>query len=202
MLPRTFLLATAAALAAPSSAFAPATFAPRRAMSKIVAGSSSSETSTSLSAIPDPSSLSDALQSAASFSSIHLSTIDADIDSIPTDQFGLVFAGGITVMLGGLASALAVGAILEGGNNYANVIADSYVQGGDESFWESLTPEEREETEKLLKKVKESKGEDGESSGSEEAAVSGAVTPEPEIVVTSAKKSEKSTEERSMFSDY
>jgi len=101
-------------------------------------------------------------------------------------------------------SALVVGAILEGGDNYANVVADSYVQGGDESFWESLTPEQREETEKLLKRVKDSKG---ESSGEEEAgAVEGAaieaVASEPEIVVTAAKKTGESKEERSMFSDY
>lgn len=109
-------------------------------------------------------------------------------------------------MAGGLLSALAVGAILEGGNNYANVIADSYVQGGDESFWESLTPEQREETEKLLKRVKDSNGEDGGADEVGEVAIATpaaeAVVSEPEIIATDVKKAEQSKEERSMFSDY
>lgn len=92
-----------------------------------------------------------------SSASMYLSTVSADIDSIPTDNFGLVFAGGIAVMVGGVLSAIIVGAILESGDNYANVMADSYAQGGDEAFWESLSADDKEKTKELLKKVKESK---------------------------------------------
>ena len=53
-----------------------------------------------------------------------LSTIDADIANISNDQFGLVFAGGITVMVGGLVSVLLVGFLLENSNSYASIVAD------------------------------------------------------------------------------
>lgn len=94
-------------------------------------------------------------------------------------------------------SALIVGAILESGNNYANVIADSYAQGGDESFWESLTPEQKEETERLLKKVKGSK-EVAADGGSD----SGDGVVEGQIQAASEAKTGMKKEERSMFSDY
>ena len=68
-------------------------------------------------------SMSTPLTSASTF----LSTIDADIANISNDQFGLVFAGGITVMFGGIVSVLMVGFLLENSNSYASVVADRSV---------------------------------------------------------------------------
>merc|ERR1712087_349377 len=84
------------------------------------------------------------LMDAIASTSTHISTIDADIANIADDQFGIVFAGGIVVMLGGVFSALAVGAILNAGQSYGRVIADSYAEDveGDDPF-AGLSEEER-----------------------------------------------------------
>mmetsp|Transcript_7464 Transcript_7464/g.14130 ORF Transcript_7464/g.14130 Transcript_7464/m.14130 type:complete len:243 (+) Transcript_7464:158-886(+) len=96
-------------------------------------------------------------------SSSHLiSTISADIDNIPQDDFGTVFAGGIAVMIGGVLSTLIVGFLLERGDSYANVVAESYAQGGDEEFWRSLSPDDQERAREMLEKLRESKKGRGE----------------------------------------
>uniref|UniRef100_A0A7S2HFY2 Transmembrane protein n=1 Tax=Helicotheca tamesis TaxID=374047 RepID=A0A7S2HFY2_9STRA len=128
-----------------------------------------------------------------STASTYLSTIDADIDSIPTDQFGTVFAGGIVVMFGGVVSALIVGFLLENGNLYANVVADSMAEqeaAGEESFWDSLSPQDRSKAEEMVKKLRESK-QNGEGGSGTAAAT--------EI---KSEKSEEKKEELAMFSDY
>uniref|UniRef100_A0A7S4VEX6 Transmembrane protein n=1 Tax=Ditylum brightwellii TaxID=49249 RepID=A0A7S4VEX6_9STRA len=126
-----------------------------------------------------------------STASTYISTIDADIDSIPTDQFGLVFAGGIVVMFGGVVSALIVGFLLENGNLYANVVADSMAEqqaSGEDTFWESLSPQDRSKAEEMVKQLRESKMEGGGGA---------AGTTEVKTEKTAEKK-----EEMAMFSDY
>jgi hypothetical protein len=91
------------------------------------------------------------------FTSNILATIDADIEKISNEDFGLVFAGGIFVMIGGVLSALIVGFILQRSNNYAQIVADSYAQGGDDAFWNSLSPEDREKTKEMIEKLRQSK---------------------------------------------
>lgn len=124
-----------------------------------------------------------------------ISTISADIDNIPQNEFATVFAGGIAVMIGGVLSTVIVGFLLESGNSYANVVADSYAQGGDEEFWNQLNPEEREKAESMLKKLRESKGENVD-------------LPIPPPPSTSESKTEEKKEEKAkvasndMFSDY
>lgn len=62
-------------------------------------------------------------------------------------------------MFGGVLSALMVGFILERGNLYASVVADSYAQGGDnEEFWQGLTDTERKKAEDVLQKIRDTKG--------------------------------------------
>jgi hypothetical protein len=96
--------------------------------------------------------------STGTFSSLIVSTIDADIANIPTNEFAPIFAGGIAVMFGGLFSALAVGFIIDKRNLYANIVADSYAQGADdEEFWKGLSEEEKKKTQELLQRLKESK---------------------------------------------
>ena len=61
-------------------------------------------------------------------------------------------------MLGGVLAALMVGFILERGDLYANIVADSYAQGAeDEEFWKGLSEEEKKKTQEILQKIKESK---------------------------------------------
>jgi len=93
-----------------------------------------------------------------SATSIYIATIDADIANIADDQFGVVFAGGIVVMFGGVFSALAVGAILNAGQSYGRVIADSYVdEDGNNDPFASMSDEEREKAEEVLEKLRASK---------------------------------------------
>jgi hypothetical protein len=40
---------------------------------------------------------------------------------------------------------------------YANIVAESYAQGGDEEFWKSLSAEEKTKAQSLLAQLKESK---------------------------------------------
>ena len=78
-------------------------------------------------------------------------------------------------MIGGVFSALMVGFLLESNNSYASVVADSYAQGGDEEFWDSLSPEDQVKAKELIRKLKKSKGEivDDEEEGAEEVVVVG-----------------------------
>jgi hypothetical protein len=90
-------------------------------------------------------------------SGLLIATIDSDVANIPENEFASVFAGGILVMFGGVFSALIVGFILEKRNLYANIVAESYAQGGDEEFWKSLSAEEKTKAQSLLAQLKESK---------------------------------------------
>ena len=50
-------------------------------------------------------------------------------------------------MFGGVLSALVVGFILDRGDLYATVAAESYLQGADdEEFWKGLSDEEKKKT--------------------------------------------------------
>ena len=129
-----------------------------------------------------------------------ISTISADIDNIPTDDFATVFAGGIAVMIGGVFSTVMVGVMLESGNSYASVVADSYAQGGDEEFWESLSPEDQVKTRELLEKMRKSKGGQGQDELDIPLPVAAEAVAPSAAVEAVASKGEK--KEVSMFSDY
>jgi hypothetical protein len=110
------------------------------------------------------------------------------------------------VMFGGVFSALIVGFILENGNLYAKVAAESYIQDADdEEFWKGLSEEEKKKTQDVLQKLKKGKG--GGGSTTETTAVAAAATTE-EIdasTVTHAAKPADSTpsaKSTDMFSDY
>jgi len=135
----------------------------------------------------------DDLSTSLSSASIYLSTIDADIAKISNEDFAAVFTGGIVVMFGGVFSALIVGFLLENGNSYASVVADSYAQGGDEKFWESLSPEDAEKTRELMGKLRKSK-EGNTVNGREDGVTSEIPKAAPALAV--------SNEEISIFSDY
>lgn len=141
-------------------------------------------------------------------STLIVATIDADIASIPTNEFAPIFAGGIAVMFGGLFSALAVGFIIDKRDLYANIVADSYAQGADDAeFWKGLSEEEKKKTQELLQRFKESKG-----GGTSDTSVNTAPISLPNItnsesngakivsVETTSKLQEK--KEIGMFSDY
>ena len=74
----------------------------------------------------------------------YISTISADIDNIPDDEFGKVFAGGGIVMLGSVISTMIVGALVESGEGgYADLVAETYAEqdlsdDGKETFLNSL----------------------------------------------------------------
>lgn len=148
--------------------------------------------------------LAQTLQSTSTF----LSTISADIDNISNDEFGKVFAGGIMVMIGGVASALIVGFLLESNNSYASIVADSYAQGGDEEFWEKLSPEDQVKAKEMIAKLKASK--EGKTDNVvadkvvdvKKAEVSTPAMSNQAINVDVNQETKKEKEAVSMFSDY
>jgi hypothetical protein len=129
-------------------------------------------------------------------------------------------------MFGGVLSALMVGFILERGDLYANVVADSYAQGAqDEEFWKGLSEEEKKKAEEMLQRIRDSKaaGAAGGGAGAENAknvtptmvapksepASSSAPLPMSKVLVTesstklsSSSSSSPPPKEVDMFSDY
>jgi len=135
-----------------------------------------------------------------------ISTIDSDIANIPDNEFATVFAGGILVMVGGLLSTIFVGLVVDKKDLYANIVADSYVQGAeDEEFWKGLSDEEKIKAEELLRKIKDSKeGKSGDKAlptTSVEVSGNEAIVKEPVEAAKVTTGGEKKAEV-GMFSDY
>jgi hypothetical protein len=110
-------------------------------------------------------------------------------------------------MFGGLISALIVGFILENGDLYAKVAAESYIQDADdEEFWKGLSEEEKKKTQDVLQKLKTGKG--GGGSTIETTAVAAVATTEEthasSTVTHAAKPADftPSAKPMDMFSDY
>jgi hypothetical protein len=133
-------------------------------------------------------------------SNMWLSTIDADIANIPTNEFAPVFFGGITVMFGGVLSALIVGYILDSKDLYASVVADSYAQGADdEEFWKGLSDEEKKKTQALIDKLNAKKASEGGAPAKIEASTE--IVPATDDSFYESVL-EKTAPELDMFSDY
>jgi hypothetical protein len=110
-----------------------------------------------------------------------------------------------------------VGALLDSGDNYSSVIAESY-EGrvtkeeimADEEFWSKLTPEQQEEAKKLLGKVKESKERGGtglplvgeREEAPADAAATSAETEQEAFVAPTPTAEKKPKQAVSMFDDY
>jgi hypothetical protein len=134
--------------------------------------------------------------------SMWIATIDADIANIADNEFAPIFLGGIGVMFGGLLSASAVGFMLEKGDLYANIVADSYIQqGNDEEFWKGLSEEERIKGQEILRQLEAKKN-------GEMPADAPIVVPTFGAEATSSKAPEgpvaaaAPAKEKDMFSDY
>eukprot|EP00980_Cylindrotheca_fusiformis_P006312 scaffold1352_cov144-Cylindrotheca_fusiformis.AAC.18 len=143
--------------------------------------------------------VSEALATAAG--NFWLATIDGDIDAIPDNEFATVFAGGIAVMIGGVFSTMIVGLILDKGDLYANLAAESYLQSSEDGeFWKGLSDEEQKKTEEVIKKIKSAKGE-----GNVEASVATVDTDNkkhPRQPSKELEPTEASSAVKDMFSDY
>jgi hypothetical protein len=107
-------------------------------------------------------------------------------------------------MFGGVLSALITGFILERGNLYASVVADSYAQGGDnEEFWQGLTETERKKAEDVLQKIRDTKGgtiKAPASKPTKDAWIDASHTANSQEMKPEAKKAEPKPVD--MFSDY
>ena len=131
-----------------------------------------------------------------------ISTIDSDIANIPTNEFAPVFMGGMVVMFGGVLSALIVGFILENGNLYANVVADSYAQSSqDEDFWKGLSDEEKKKAQTVIDKLNAKKAQQ-EGSTVPQVEASAEVISTRVVVEESTPDGEAAVQELDMFSDY
>lgn len=134
-----------------------------------------------------------------------LATIDMDIAKLSDNEFAPVFMGAIVVMFGGVLSALIVGFILDKGDLYASVVADSYIQSSDdEEFWKGLSEEERKKAQALIVKVKASN--DGTSQRSDVEKVAATVPKTSVSTDLNASVSSPGTgepkKEMNMFNDY
>ena len=135
-------------------------------------------------------------------SSNWIATIDADIANIPDNEFAPIFMGGILVMFGGVLSAIILGFILEKGDLYANVVADSYMQqGNDEEFWRGLSEEERIQGTEILRQLEAKNGKKLPGSAMPEAILSGGKGND-EVASAIAAPMTASKKEIDMFSDY
>lgn len=104
-------------------------------------------------------------------------------------------------MFGGVISALIVGFILENGNLYANVVADSYAQSEeDEEFWKGLSEEEKNKAQAMIDRLNAKKAlEDGVEN------TTPLVTQASQVEITNVVTNEdaaKETVDLDMFSDY
>jgi hypothetical protein len=134
-----------------------------------------------------------------------LATIDMDIAKLSDNEFAPVFMGAIVVMFGGVLSALIVGFILDKGDLYASVVADSYIQSSDdEEFWKGLSEEEKKKAQALIVKVKASN--DGTSQRSDVEKVAATVPKTSDLTDLNASVSSPGTgepkKEMNMFNDY
>ena len=106
-------------------------------------------------------------------------------------------------MVGGVLSALVVGFILDKGDLYANVAAESYLQlSDDEEFWKGLSDEERQKAQAVVNKIKESKG---QATTQEAVPVTAAVATEsssPSPTPTTESTPVADASKADMFSDY
>jgi hypothetical protein len=143
-----------------------------------------------------------------------LATVDSDIANIGNDEFRTVFLGGCLVMLGGLASAVAVGTILEASDGYAAVVAESYddLEDRDGAFWQNLSDEEKVKAQEILAKITAAKAKQQGSGGTSTVTESPpslttttTVADEATAVTTTSSSSSPPPESRKevdMFSDY
>jgi hypothetical protein len=104
-------------------------------------------------------------------------------------------------MAGGVLSAVIVGFLLEKGDLYASVAAESYLQSeDDEEFWKGLSEEEQVKAKELMEKIRASK--EGGSSNPKPVpsppALASTTTPTSAPPVESSSPSKPAD----MFSDY
>jgi len=131
-----------------------------------------------------------------------IATIDSDIANIPENEFASVFAGGVLVMFGGVFSAIAVGTMVEKGNLYADVIAESYGQGGEnnEEFWRGISDEDRLKGAEILKEL-EAKRSGGEELTKVEKEAIAVLSTNKEMVASVASSSSSPQQQQLVSSD-
>ena len=109
--------------------------------------------------------------------------------------------------MGGVLSALIVGFLLEKGDLYASVAAESYLQSAEsEDFWKGLSEEEKKKTEEVLAKIKAQK-----EGGGAPAALASTEIQEPAATTPAASSDSQenssmapavASKPTDMFSDY
>ena len=120
-------------------------------------------------------------------------------------------------MIGSVISAMMVGFMLEKGDLYASVAAESYLQSGDdEAFWKTLSDEEQVKAREILDKIKsssskkETRGESTTTTGSTTTGSSRVVV-DSNVAVGASSMSEplaraaapvQASKPADMFSDY
>jgi len=145
--------------------------------------------------------------------SMWIATIDSDIANIQLEEFRTVFAGGISVMFGGLISTALLGTLIDKKDLYADLAVESYMEMADDpDFWrkmsEGMSPEEQEKAKELMEKIKAKRaGEEGvgaaqvlASDGGETGSSNTEATTTPAPV--EAAKEEIAKASNDMFSDY
>ena len=105
-------------------------------------------------------------------------------------------------MFGGVISAIILGFILEKGDLYASVVADSYRQEeNDEEFWRSLSAEERAQGKEILRQLEVKNGNKLPISAMPEMILDEETSNKKEVKTLSSAPS-ATKNEVDMFSDY
>jgi len=112
-------------------------------------------------------------------------------------------------MIGSVISAMMVGFMLEKGDLYASVAAESYLQSGDdEAFWKSLSDEEQVKAREMLDKIKSSKDNGGGSRTTTTSTSSSSVDSNAAVVASLSEAPARAaapvqaSKPADMFSDY
>lgn len=109
------------------------------------------------------------------------------------------------VMLGGVLSAVIVGFLLEKGDLYASIAAESYLQSAeDEEFWKGLSQEEQGKAREMMEKIKDG-GASLPAKPTESTVVSSTSVASSSAVSESSSSKSKissSSQPTDMFSDY
>jgi hypothetical protein len=135
--------------------------------------------------------------------SLWIATIDSDIANIQLEEFRKVFAGGLTVMAGGLVSTTFVGFILKKKDLYTSLAAESYLDMAkdDPDFWKKMSDGLSEEEKAKVEtwRIKQQQQQEGGDAVVTEQVVSSS---SQGIVETTNADKETAKASNDMFSDY
>lgn len=107
------------------------------------------------------------------------------------------------VMAGGVISAVIVGFLLEKGDLYASIAAESYLQSAeDEEFWKGLSDEEQSKAREMMDKIKATKNGSSLPEVTTNSGLETTATTTTQTQTASPSKPKGASKPMDIFSDY